>query len=116
MHIRQFLGGALATLLAIFLSLVLTLAPQAQDGAVLRGKAAFGSWHDDAPGKRRHIQANDLPVPSPSRANGVRVIAQPRNTTLKVPPGFEVRQFASGLSNPRTLRVAPNGDIFVAET
>jgi len=35
---------------------------------------------------------------------------------LKVPAGFEVRQFASGLSGPRTLRVAPNGDIFVAET
>jgi glucose/arabinose dehydrogenase len=27
-----------------------------------------------------------------------------------------VRQFASGLKNPRLLRVAPNGDIFIAET
>ena len=33
----------------------------AQDGPVLRGKAAFGSWHDDAPGKRRHITADALP-------------------------------------------------------
>jgi glucose/arabinose dehydrogenase len=87
-------------------------------GTVLRGKAAFGSWHDDAPGKRRHIMADALPEPyaSPSRSNGVRVVARPRNAELKVPAGFEVKQFAAGLSGPRTLRVAPNGDIFVAET
>ena len=87
-------------------------------GTVLRGKAAFGSWHDDAPGKRRHITADALPEPyaSPSRSNGVRVVARPRNAELKVPAGFEVKQFAAGLSGPRTLRVAPNGDIFVAET
>src|SRR5262249_45461683 len=34
----------------------------------------------------------------------------------QVPPGFAVVQFASGLHNPRLLRVAPNGDIFVAES
>jgi glucose/arabinose dehydrogenase len=85
---------------------------------VLRGKAAFGSWHDDAPGKRRHITADALPAAyaTPSRSNGVRVVARPRNAELKVPAGFEVKPFASGLSGPRTLRVAPNGDIFVAET
>jgi glucose/arabinose dehydrogenase len=33
-----------------------------------------------------------------------------------VPPGFTVRKFASGLQNPRLMRVAPNGDIFIAET
>jgi glucose/arabinose dehydrogenase len=33
-----------------------------------------------------------------------------------VPPGFKVELFASGLKAPRALRVAPNGDIFVAET
>jgi glucose/arabinose dehydrogenase len=85
---------------------------------VLLGKAAFGTWRDDAPGKRRKIVATELPAPyaTPSRANGVRVVPRPRNAELKVPAGFEVHQFAAGLSNPRTLRVAPNGDIFVAET
>jgi glucose/arabinose dehydrogenase len=33
-----------------------------------------------------------------------------------VPEGFEAALFASGLVNPRIIRVAPNGDIFVAET
>ena len=34
----------------------------------------------------------------------------------KAPPGFAVDLFASGLNKPRVIRVAPNGDIFVAET
>jgi len=33
-----------------------------------------------------------------------------------VPPGFSIEKFAEGLTNPRVIRVAPNGDIFVAET
>jgi glucose/arabinose dehydrogenase len=123
MFIQTFLKRALAASFMVVASTVLTTAPraqapQAQEGAVLRGKAAFGSWHDDAPGKRRHITAADLPAPfaTPSRSNGVRVVARPRDAALKVPAGFEVRQFAGGLTGPRSLRVAPNGDIFVAET
>jgi glucose/arabinose dehydrogenase len=34
----------------------------------------------------------------------------------QVPAGFKVEQFAEGLSGPREMRTAPNGDIFVAET
>jgi len=33
-----------------------------------------------------------------------------------VPPGFQVELFATNLRDPRVLRVAPNGDIFVAES
>src|SRR5258708_1675867 len=96
-------------------------AGHAQDGAsvpVLRGAAAFGSWREDAPGKRRHITADALPPPyaSPSVGNGVRVVRPPADAKLKVPVGFEVKEFASGLTGPRLLRAAPNGDIFVAET
>ena len=32
-----------------------------------------------------------------------------------VPPGFEITLFAEGLDEPRLIRAAPNGDIFVAE-
>jgi hypothetical protein len=93
---------------------------QAQDvaGPVLGGTAAFGSWRDDAPGKRRHITAEALPAPyaSPSVGNFVRVVRPPAGAQLRVPAGFEVKLFASGLAQPRLLRAAPNGDIFVAET
>jgi glucose/arabinose dehydrogenase len=36
--------------------------------------------------------------------------------TPKVPPGFEAELFVSNLNDPRTVRVAPNGDIFIAES
>ncbi|HEY6254553.1 MAG TPA: hypothetical protein VIY51_02060 [Xanthobacteraceae bacterium] len=108
------LCAALAALLG------LGAAGYAQDAAppVLAGAAAFGSWHDDAPGKRRHISADALPAPyaSPSVGNGSRVVRPPAGAKLEVPQGFEVKQIASGLAAPRLLRVAPNGDIFVAET
>jgi glucose/arabinose dehydrogenase len=44
------------------------------------------------------------------------VVGRPEGAELSVPPGFTVKLFASGLSGPRLMRVAPNGDIFVAET
>src|SRR5690606_20386189 len=34
----------------------------------------------------------------------------------KVPEGFSVEVFATGLEQPRVIRIAPNGDIFVAES
>jgi glucose/arabinose dehydrogenase len=88
----------------------------AQD--VRTGAAAYGDWRSDAPGVARHIGAADLPAPgaSASASQSPEVIAQPSGAALKVPPGFTVRQWASGLVIPRTLRTAPNGDVFLAET
>ncbi len=77
-----------------------------------------GDWQNAAPGVKRHITVADLPAPFATRSagNGPRVVKRPDNAALSVPPGFTVRQFAAGLSDPRLLRVAPNGDIFIAET
>jgi glucose/arabinose dehydrogenase len=77
-----------------------------------------GDWQHAAPGVQHHITVADLPPPysTPSSGNGPKVVEQPANASLSVPPGFTVRLFASGLSGPRLLRVAPNGDIFIAET
>jgi glucose/arabinose dehydrogenase len=44
------------------------------------------------------------------------VIAKPVSAAPNVPPGFQVELFASNLRDPRTVRVAPNGDIFIAES
>jgi len=121
--LRPTVAGAVAALIGLGAGLAasgLTSPGHAQNAssAVLEGAAAFGSWHDDAPGKRRHITANALPAPhaSPSVGNFVKVVRPPADATLKVPAGFEVKEFASGLSGPRLLRTAPNGNIFVAET
>ena len=85
---------------------------------VLTGAAAYGDWRGDAPGVRRQITAADLPAPYASRSigNPPSVDDAPAGASLRVPPGFTVARFADGLENPRLLRVAPNGDIFVAET
>lgn len=75
-------------------------------------------WQRAAPGVSHHITMADLPKPfaTSSAGNGPRVAPAPANATISVPAGFTVKRFASGLSNPRLVRVAPNGDIFVAET
>jgi glucose/arabinose dehydrogenase len=86
--------------------------------APLLGPAAFGDWRADRPGVSRQIKPEDLPRPgaTPSSANVSNVVPRPPATLPQVPAGFKVELFAEGLSGPRQMRVAPNGDIFVAET
>jgi glucose/arabinose dehydrogenase len=93
--------------------------PAAADpsGSVLSGAAAFGDYAKDAPGVRRHITQADLvqPFATPSTPNFGNVVAAPEGALPKVPAGFTVTKFAT-LKAPRAMTVAPNGDIFVAET
>src|SRR6185295_17245962 len=94
----------------------------AQTGTVRSGADAFAGWKVDAPGVRRHIKPSDLPAPptgtdaEKSVAGNVKVIAPPQGAAPKVPDGFAVEVFATGFKQPRTLRVAPNGDIFLSES
>ncbi len=78
----------------------------------------FGDWRADHPGLRHRILIEDLPQPYATRSasNGPRVVTRPAGAKPGVPDGFSVSLFAEGLDQPRTLRTAPNGDIFVAET
>lgn len=95
-------------------------------GKVLVGSAAFTDWTADAPGVRRHIRPSDLPMPSPalvadadpeaSIAKPAEVVDRPQGAAPRVPDGFAVQVFASGFKQPRRLRVAPNGDIFLSES
>ena len=92
--------------------------PAFADDAVRTGAAAFGDWRTDAPGARRLITPADLPAPFATRstANMSHHEAWTEADVPKAPPGFAVDLFATGLNMPRVIRVAPNGDIFVAET
>jgi glucose/arabinose dehydrogenase len=90
-------------------------APAFADEAVRTGAAAFGDWRRDAPGVRRLITPADLPAPYATHSTANRSQSAAR-TEAEIPSGFTVDLFASGLSTPRVIRVAPNGDIFVAET
>lgn len=87
------------------------------------GTSAFDDWRGDAPGVGRHITPADLPTPTmagtdpeASVAKSAEVVAPPEGAEPKVPDGFAVRVFARGFKQPRTLRVAPNGDIFLSES
>jgi glucose/arabinose dehydrogenase len=88
------------------------------DEAVRTGAAAVGDWRTDAPGVRRLITPADLPPPfaTLSAANMSQRAVRTEADVPKAPPGFAVDLFASGLNFPRVIRVAPNGDIFVAES
>ena len=85
---------------------------------VLTGAQAFGDWSADSPGTRRLLKPQDLPPASPadSSANSPGVVRMPPGTKLNLPQGFKAEMIASGISNPRAVRVAPNGDIFVADS
>ena len=94
------------------------IAPAAGQSGPLTGSAAFGDWHADRPGLVRLIRPADLPKPgaTSSSANYSRVVPRPPRAVPQVPAGFKVDLLAEGLSGPREMRAAPNGDIFVAET
>jgi glucose/arabinose dehydrogenase len=91
---------------------------------VRTGADAFGAWDADAPGVRRHIRPADLPPPThvendpeaPDFKRMAQVVDAPQGVTPDVPEGFAVEVFARGLNEPRVIRIAPNGDIFVAES
>ena len=85
---------------------------------VLRGQEAFGDWKTDRPGLSRQITPEDLPRPGATRSasNVSRIVARPAGAVPQVPDGFRADLWAEGLSEPRIIRVAPNGDIFIAET
>ncbi len=87
-------------------------------GEVLTGKNALGDWTTDAPGVRRRITTADLPPPYETKSvdNGPPNARRPAGAMPKVAGGFKVEEFASGLNNPRLIRTAPNGDIFIAES
>ena len=101
-----------------FIFAVALVAPALAQPEPLTGAAAFGDWHADKPGVTRLIRPADLPKPgaTPSSANPPRLVRRPPSALPQVPAGFKIELFADGLSGPRQMRAAPNGDIFVAET
>ena len=93
-----------------------TFSAGAQDaGPVLKGKAALGGWKQDKPGLRRLLTLADQPPIGQDAKNYSEKAPMPEGAMPKVPPGFTVEMVASGLTTPRVIRMAPNGDLFVAE-
>ena len=85
---------------------------------LLSGPSAFLGFRSLKPGTFRKITAADLPKPfaTSSSSNAATVVARPADAWPQAPVGFRVDLYATGLDMPRQIRVAPNGDIFVAES
>ncbi len=62
-----------------------------------------GGWRT---GILARLHTNNAPV----------VVSPPANFQPQVPSGFKVSVFAKGFTEPRWLAVAPNGDVFVADS
>jgi len=62
----------------------------------------------------------DLTLAAPFVSESVKkfsdIVDWPEGATPKAPAGFTVTKLATGLKNPRNTYIAPNGDIFVAES
>jgi glucose/arabinose dehydrogenase len=85
-------------------------------GQATRGAAAFGGWQDDRPGLRRLITAQDLPPISTATYGNAQVVPIPAGGRPRVPDGFAVERVTPDLPNARVIRVAPNGDLFIASS
>ncbi len=117
---------------------VIPVSLSAQSGAVLTGQAAFTDWNQQTPGVRHKITLADLPQPNPEEAvdNTPHLIPKPADAWPTAPPGFKVTLYAGGdaapmqrsdnkqnmtlsggtFTMPRLIRVAPNGDLFLADS
>ena len=84
----------------------------------ITGSQAFADHSQQKPGTFRKITLADLPEPHASKSvdNGPEETPRPANAWPQAPAGFKVELYAASLDYPRLLRVAPNGDIFVAES
>lgn len=104
--------------IVVALAFVTTAFAQQADQPLLKGEAAFGDWRDDRPGVRRLIGPEDLQAPfsTESASNGAGLADRPEGAKPILPPGFSAEMIASGIENPRVVRAAPNGDLFVADS
>ena len=121
---------------------VLSFSVTGLSAQTITGKAAFSDYSQQKPGVSRKITVADLPEPNPSESvdNGARVIARPEGVLPIAPSGFKVTLYAGGdggptpapdghfserlgnappkgtFQQPRLIRTAPNGDIFLSDS
>lgn len=107
-----------ASLASLALLVATSAFAQQADQRLLSGEKAFGDWKNDQPGVRRLIKPDDLQKPyvTDTASNGGGVTDRPEGARPILPPGFSAELIASGIDSPRVVRVAPNGDLFVADS
>lgn len=81
-------------------------------------KSPFSDYRTERPGAAHHIVVGDLPPANAAESvdNGPNLVPRPKDAWPSAPVGFRVQLYADGLANPRLIRTAPSGDLFVAES
>src|SRR5882757_10061253 len=104
----------------LFSALLMTapVALLAQSTHTITGQDAFTDYSKQKPGTMRKITVADLPVPYATQSvdNGPGVVPRPAGAMPEAPAGFKVELYSSDVKNPRLVRTAPNGDLFVVES
>jgi glucose/arabinose dehydrogenase len=90
----------------------------AQSAAGAQSSQSAPDWKNDEPGRVHRIDVDALPAPfaTQSNVNFPRVVPKPEDAKLQLPQGFKIDVFTRDVEGPRVMRLAPNGDIFLAET
>jgi glucose/arabinose dehydrogenase len=101
---------------AVGVSCIPVITSSDETGSVRQG--VFTDYRGQSPGRVHMISKDDLPAPYATRSavNPPRLIERPEGALPQAPSGFRVDLYASRLENPRIIRTAPNGDLFVAES
>jgi len=76
-----------------------------------------GAFAADSVGQKYSFSPNSLAQPhaTPPAAVIAHTTPRPDGVVPSVPAGFTAAPFATGLSNPRWMAIAPNGDVFLTE-
>jgi len=112
-YIKEFIGSILLGFAASVTSVCQTTQPPAQPPPNLPQIVNF----DKLP--VTSIDPKTLPPPfaTESARRSSRQVAQPADAKLFVPKGFKVNVFADGgFREPRWMALAPNGDVFLADS
>ena len=83
---------------------------------VLVGAAAFGDWHNDAPGVRRLIAAQDLPEIGKKELSFAEVVLCLSERDREFRRASRLNSLHRGLRNLGPSVLPKNGDLFVANS
>ena len=86
-------------------------------GAVVAAVLAGSAMAQDKPGQQFRVSPQNLPAPyaTPGVDNHSTIVSRPANALPQVPQGFTIEPYVTGLSGPRFMAMAPNGDVFLTE-
>jgi glucose/arabinose dehydrogenase len=78
----------------------------------------FSDYRQEKPGATHTITVADLPQPFATKSadNSPSLVPRPKDAWPQAMPGYTVTLYAERLDEPRLVRTAPNGDLFVAES